>query len=236
MSQSPGHPPRHVYIFWMSLLALVIALCLFLFGVDMEAIRRGQGTMTSTAILPIYASRSGIVQFPEARDNGLGGQLVSGSFLEGGARLLNIMDHDRAFPEMVPNNKFSWQLLELLVVNGQRVRQDDKIAVLVAYDKSHLKIRELCARIEIEEKQFGSVRPGQSVRLNSPIFPSRSFGYASGLVNRIDPIPIVAPGGIRKFVVWVDITESPFELPLESTIHADIIIGKQSVYQIILDH
>ncbi|MCE9533032.1 MAG: HlyD family secretion protein [Planctomycetes bacterium] len=227
MTKPLPRPPRHLHVFGLSLMLIVGILVLFLFGVKMEATAPATGVATSTQIVTIRAPKSGFVRLKPS--------LTPGTFFDGSEETsLHRPESDMPIP--VPRSSSRWMLLELPVADGQRVAEGDVLATLVPVEPESGNMLGTVIRLEIDEKNAGSVAPGQEVRLMSNMYHHRTHGMAKGIIDRLDPQGVAGPNGTRFFHAWVRVTENPFPLKLGSSFRAEIVTGKKPTFQIILEH
>lgn len=135
----------------------------------------------------------------------------------------------------VPARGERWMTLEVRVAPDQAVQPGDVMATIVPIDPETHRPRQLLARLQVDEKHVGEVHPEQNVRLYSNMYNARLHGCATALVQRLEPWGEALPGGGRCFYALAPITETPVSLPLGSTFKAEVIIGRKSVYRIILE-
>ncbi|MCS6850620.1 MAG: HlyD family secretion protein [Gemmataceae bacterium] len=139
----------------------------------------------------------------------------------------------------VPNQREAWMCVEVPVRSGQAVDPGDLIATVVPIDPSSRQPLDLVADLAVEERHWGDVRPGQTVRIFSNVFNHRIHGIVEGRVQRLDPWGRPADDGTdeeREFRARALIGAAPFALPLGSTVKAEIVVGPKPVYRIILEH
>lgn len=136
----------------------------------------------------------------------------------------------------VPETHSRWLVLEVRVSNLQAVAPGDPVAVLVPIDpRTHQPIN-LVARLDVDEKHWGALAPSQSVRLRSAVHSHRLHGHAEGQIERLEPAGKAGTNGERRFHAVAPITAAPFVLPIGSSFHADVVVGRKRVYRIILEH
>jgi hypothetical protein len=227
-----------LHVFGLSLLLIVGALVLFLFGVRMEAVAPAIGVVTSPQIVTIRATKSGIIE--KAGSPTVNVAPDSDTFLQGGTEIARIRPIGDANPKAaasvrLPADFPSWLVLEVHFADGQRIQDGDPIVTVFPLSAEGAAIHHP-VRLEIDEKNFGAIEPGQEVRMTSNMFPHRSHGAAKGVIDRVEPMGVAGPNGSRKFHAWVRVTESPFELKLGSSVKAEVIVGRKKTYQIILEH
>jgi HlyD family secretion protein len=219
------------------LLLIVGALVVFLFGVRMESTAPATGVVTSPHIITLRASKAGILEMAASI-----GRLEPNSDrpITGGteiARIRTMGDSNPAavVPVQLPGDFAQWIVLEVHAGDGQRVEEGDSIATMcpIAVDSGVVYGQ---VRLEIDEKNFGAIAPGQQVRLTSNMFSHRTHGIAKGVIERLEPLGVESPNGGRKFYAWVKVVDRPFELKLGSSLKAEVIVGNKKTWQIILEH
>jgi len=135
-----------------------------------------------------------------------------------------------------PASGACWLVTAVRVAPLQKVDAGDVLAVIVAADPvTHLPT-DLVARLDVDERHWANVAPGQTVRLSSNSFNPRLFGHAQARIDRLEPLGEAQPSGERVFHALAAITQSPFVLPLGSSFQAEVLAGKKPVYRIILEH
>lgn len=134
-----------------------------------------------------------------------------------------------------PSRGERWMALEVRVKPDQAVQPGDVLTTIVPIDPETHRPRQLIARLQVDEKHAGEVHPDQSVRLYSNMYNPRLHGYATALVKRVEPWGEPLPSGGRCFHAVAPIEESPVSLPLGSTFKAEVVVGRKSVYRIILE-
>jgi hypothetical protein len=232
-----ARPPRHLHVFGISLLLIVGALVLFLFGVRMEAIAPATGVVTSPQIVTIRAAKSGII---EKAGSPVNIAPDSDTFLQGGTEIAQIRPIGDTNPKAMTAVRLaadfpSWLVLEVHFADGQRIQEGDPIVTVYPMSADGAVVHHP-VRLEIDEKNFGAIEPGQEVRMTSNMFSHRSHGVAKGVIERLEPMGVGGPNGGRKFHAWVKVKDSPFELKLGSSVKAEVIVGRKKTYQIILEH
>ena len=244
MTKPPPKRSRHLHIFFISLVLIVATLGIFLFGVRMEDTAAGKGIITSARVVDVRAPKAGHVEFDPTKSIAPGSTIVSG--LHQGETVADktaiaTIDQTPILLDPVPTGATEeptrhWEILEVLVRPGQQVAQGEVIARLVEVNPASHSILEPFVRLDVEEKNFGELAPGQDVRLYSNMYHHRVHGVARGKVERLEPSGEPGPNGARIFHAWVVITESPFPLKLGSSVRAEVIVGRKPTYQIILEH
>jgi hypothetical protein len=136
----------------------------------------------------------------------------------------------------VPDGADNWLVLEVRAAPQQAVSPGDVIATLVPLDPQTRQPRDLLARLEVEEKHWGSLAPGQTVRLRSAVHSHRLHGEAEARIERLEPWGAPADNGACRFHALAPVTAAPFALPIGSSFHAEVVIGRKRVYRIILEH
>jgi len=214
---SLGHLRRLSITLAIIVAALVTALTAF----PMNATVSAPGLVTSPDLIEIRASRSGIFALEAGMEPGTVRAPESPFARVGGERL--------SFPALDTGR---WQVVEAPVASGESVAVGQILVRMVPVDPE----RRQAVRLEIGETQVGDVSVGQPVRLASKMWPPRVHGYATGVVSRLEPMGLEGERNVRKFVVHVDITASPFALRLGSGVKADIVTGRKPAWRIILEH
>ncbi len=136
----------------------------------------------------------------------------------------------------VPETAERWLVLEVDVKPLQAVVPGDRIAVLVPIDPRTRQPTNLVARLDVAEKHWGSLAPGQRVRLRSMVHSHRLHGHAEGRIERLEPAAQTGADGSRCFHALAPVSSAPFALPIGSSFHADVVVGRKRVYRIILEH
>lgn len=136
----------------------------------------------------------------------------------------------------VPAGEDRWLAVEVRAAPNQAVQAGDVLAVIVPIDAAARQPRDLIAVLDVEEDRFGDVRVDQDVRICSGVFNQRLFGVATGKIERVAPLANVDGNGKRHFQVQAVVTQAPFAMPLGSTVKAEIVVGRKTVYRIILEH
>jgi hypothetical protein len=233
LSKPLPRPPRHLHVFGVSLLLIVAALAFFLFGVKLEATVAATGIVESPRTLTIRAPRAGII---ESASSPARLEPNADAPLDGGADIATIRPSDDGSPIRVQLGKDApyWLLLQVHFADGQRIQEGDSIVTvqpLASGDETRFPVR-----LEIDERQFGSVEVGQDVRIYSNMYHHRTHGVAKGTIERLEPLGSEGPNGSRVFFAWARVTDSPFPLKLGSSARAEIVTGKKPTFQIILEH
>jgi hypothetical protein len=136
----------------------------------------------------------------------------------------------------VPPTSERWLVLEVRAKPLQAVAAGDPIAVLVPIDpRTHQPIN-LIARLDVDEKHWGPLAVGQPVRLRSAVHSHRLHGQAEGQIDRLEPCGEAGPNSERRFHAVAPIVQTPFALPIGSSVQADVVVGRKRVYRIILEH
>ena len=128
-----------------------------------------------------------------------------------------------------------WMAVQVRVAPLQAVQAGDVIATVVPIDPQTGRPRELIARLDLDEKHCGDVRPGQAVRLYSAMHNHRLHGCAEARLERLEPWGDPGADGQRRFHGLAPVTHTPFALPLGSSFKAEIVVGRKPVYRIILE-
>lgn len=165
-------------------------------------------------------------------------RLKPGDVLWPGQMLASVRDDQVPLPRhelRVPPHGERWMVLESRVAPDQAVQPGDVIATIVPIDAATGQPRDLIARLQVDEKHFGEVQPEHSVRLYSNMYNSRLHGFATAQVERLEPWGEALPGGRRCFYAVAPLLDTPVPLPMGSTFKAEIVVGRKSVYRIILE-
>lgn len=136
----------------------------------------------------------------------------------------------------VPESHPTWQAVAVHVAPLQSVAAGDLLAVLVPWDASAGKARDLVVRLKIDESHLADIAPGQTVRLVSNVYNQRLYGTGEAIIDRIEPWGEHSPDGRRRFTAVAHLREGTFTPPLGSTCRAEIVVGRKLVYRIILEH
>jgi hypothetical protein len=238
---------RHLLLFFVSLVVLVAALAVFLFGIKMEDTAPGKGIISTTRMTDVRAPKSGRVQFHQSFPIGstgvfplrVGETLPEGAqiaMIESGSENPGVIRLGLAPPGAPPSEGRRWEVVEVPVQPGQKVAEGDIIARLLEVNATTGELLEPMVRLAIEEKYFSEVAAGQEVRIYSNMHHHRIHGVAKGKIDRLEPAGEPGPNGTRVFHAWVTITESPFHLKLGGSVRAEVILGRKPTYQVILEH
>jgi len=87
------------------------------------------------------------------------------------------------------------------------------------------------AKIRIPEDSVGKVEVGQRVRISSPAYPYRLYGYADGKLVFLGESVIREPASAYSLGI-VQVEESPFPLKNGATVRAEIITDRLSPFQL----
>jgi hypothetical protein len=136
----------------------------------------------------------------------------------------------------VPESGNLWLTLETRVVPLQAVNAGDVVAVIVPVDPQTRQPLDLVARLDVDEKHWGHLAAGQTVRLKSGIHNHRLHGHAEARIERLEPSGEAGPDGERRFHARAPITTAPFVMPIGSSFQAEVLVGRKPVYRIILEH
>ncbi len=135
-----------------------------------------------------------------------------------------------------PDTARCWLVLEVLVSPLQQVNAGDVLARIVPADPATHEPLDLVARLEVDERHWASVKVGEEVRLASALHNPRLAGHAEAKIERLEPWGERGPDEGRRFHALAPITKAPFTMPLGSSFHAEISIGRKPVYRVILEH
>jgi hypothetical protein len=136
----------------------------------------------------------------------------------------------------VPDSGNLWLTLETPVVPLQSVSAGDVVAVIVPADPQTHQPLDLVARLDVDERHWGQLAPGQTVRLKSGVHNHRLHGHAEARIERLEPAGEAGTDGERRFHARAPITAAPFAMPIGSSFQAEVIVGRKPVYRIILEH
>jgi len=115
---------------------------------------------------------------------------------------------------------------------GEPVQRGELVLLLTPDDRRRVVFR-------VPERDSVKVRPGQPVRIYSPLFPYRQYGVAEGEVYMVgnwaesvgaNPVG----GGGPSYEVRVYVTDAPYTLPLGSSVQGEITVGKKQIFRILL--
>jgi hypothetical protein len=136
----------------------------------------------------------------------------------------------------VPASGRLWQAVNAPAVPQQVVQPGDVVAVVVPLDPETRRPRDLLARLEIDEKYWGEVAPGQAVRIYSTMYNPRLYGHAEAVIERLEPWGEEGTNGRRRFRAVAPITAAPFQLWLGSSFKGEVVLGKKRVCRLILEN
>jgi hypothetical protein len=136
----------------------------------------------------------------------------------------------------VPDSGSLWLAVNVPVAPQQAVQPGDLIAAVVPLDPETHRPRDLVARLEIDEKHWGEVEPGQTIRLYSTMYNPRLHGHAEARIERLEPWGEEGSNGRRRFHAVAAITDAPFALWLGSSFKGEVVLGKKRVYRLILEN
>lgn len=134
-----------------------------------------------------------------------------------------------------PQTRDPWLVLKTFTTPLQAVKPGDAVALIAPLDPRSRRPRELLAVLDIDEKHAGEIEPGQALRLYSSMYNQRLHGHAEGVVERLEPLAEVGPGGERRFRAIAKVTASPYALRPGSSFRGEIVIGRKPVYRVILE-
>lgn len=136
----------------------------------------------------------------------------------------------------VPESGQLWMTVQVSVVSMQAVQAGDPIVSLVPIDPQTKRPRDLIARLEIDEKHWSEVTPGQAVRIYSTMYNPRLHGHAAARIDHLEPCGEESGTGQRRFRATATVTDAPFDLWLGSSFKGEVVLGKKRVYRIILEN
>jgi hypothetical protein len=230
-------PPRrfrHLTIFSICLGLLLLALAIFLFAVNIEHTASGTGVVTSEIHQEWLAPTAGTVQLIP---NGFRSFEVG--TIRAAGPLLELTSPNRPGLIFQPPSRFEapfWMISESRIRDGETVTSLQSLLTVVPVSDELGNLHCPLIRAEFDEKQFGSIRPGQKVRVKSLIYSPRTYGYAEGAVATLRPVARESPTGSRKFQVEIGIVRSPFPLLLGSSVEVEVILGRKETFRVILEH
>lgn len=84
----------------------------------------------------------------------------------------------------------------------------------------------------VDERNVDLVQSGARVRMQSGVFDGPLDGYVYGVVDWIAPeaVPASVSGEMPRWELEITVTDSPYDLPLGSSLQAEIIIGQRSLW------
>ena len=134
-----------------------------------------------------------------------------------------------------PEQGGGWLVVDVPVKPGQAVQPGERVAAIVPVDPETNQVKGLEVRLAVDERHWGDVAVGQTVRLKSGVHSSRLHGVALAQIERLEPQG--EPGAEeRRFHAVARVTAAPYALPLGSSCRAEIVVGRKLVYRIILEH
>jgi multidrug resistance efflux pump len=95
-------------------------------------------------------------------------------------------------------------------------------------------------KLSMGEEKIKRVAPGQVVIMRPLSIPWFKYGYARGVVLEVSPEPsgpeeeATAPSQQRSYKALVEVTETPTELALGSTVNADVILRHRPLWCVFL--
>lgn len=245
---APPRPANIVRVLSLSLGIVVLALVGALFGVPMEAAAPATGVVTSSHLIELRARQSGLVDLKlHPGDELKPGQWIATVRPD---ELPRINDYLREFlpewsrePIQPPESQVisapaefeCWLVLDIRAAPGQRVEAGDLIASIVPIDPVSKKPRDLCVRLEFNERHFGQVSVGQPVRLSSIMYNNRLFGRAAGRIERLEPAGSERADGGRVFYAIAQVEQAPFEMKIGSSVTAEVVTGRRKLVRVILE-
>lgn len=249
----PPNRAKYVRIFGVSLIVIVAALVYFLFGVSMEATVPATGVLKAKDQLHLRAPHAGVIELGWYEGEGFH-KLTTGDHVWPGQVLASIRTTAPGvgqppagwatslppgatqFALRAPKLHVRWQVLKVNAEAGAAIAAGDVVATLAPIDPHTHEPLDVIAQLAIAEQDSKELVIGQKVRLQSNVYQSRLHGFAEGTLLSIDPVAEVHPDGNRYFHAAAAITQAPFPLRLGSSVTGKVVIGRKSVYQIILEH
>jgi hypothetical protein len=139
-------------------------------------------------------------------------------------------------PVVIPRDHALWQVLKVHVENHALVSTGSPVLTVAPIDPESQQPLDVEAHLQVAEELSHELAVGQDVHLFSNVFASRLHGHADARLTRIGPLAEPQGDGKRYFNVVAAVTASPFPLRLGSGVSAKIILGKKTVYRLILEH
>jgi hypothetical protein len=137
---------------------------------------------------------------------------------------------------LVPKQHALWQVLKVHAEPLAMVGAGQPLVTVAPIDPDTHEPVEVLAHLEIAEEVCAELEIGQVVRLSSNVFSPRLYGAAEGKLLVIEPLAEMHADGKRYFHATAVVTQSPFPLRLGSSVSGKIIVGRKTVYRIILEH
>jgi hypothetical protein len=137
---------------------------------------------------------------------------------------------------VVPPKHLLWQVLKVHVEPTSFVKAGDAVAMIVPVDAATKEPKDVYVDLTVNERSFGEVQKGEAVRIYSNIYNRRLHGYAEATVTSVSLLAVKLDKGGRGFHAKAVVTESPFRLPLGSTVQGQIVTGRKQVYRLILEN
>lgn len=135
-----------------------------------------------------------------------------------------------------PQTHDLWQVLKIHVEDNAPVHVGTLLVTLAPiHPKSHQPLN-VIANLLINEEHIQEMEEGQDVHLYSNVYNSRLHGHAEAKLLRIHPLGETQADGKICFHAVAAVTHSPFPLRLGSSVTAKIVLGKKTVYRLILEH
>lgn len=235
-------PYRHLQIFSVCLGLLVVVLGVFLFAVKIEQTAIGNGVVYGGGAREIFAPVTGRIRISTGEDLMYFPDLRPGTIGSDSQRLLEIEPSARKSPIVVyPIDSGARQDLPFMIAEsdihpGDLVQAGQKLATIIPLRSGEGDLLLPMVRAEFNEKQFGGVKVGQSVRVRSNMFLSRTHGHAEGIISSVRPTSVAGQSGGRKFVAEVTVNRSPFPLLHGSSVEVEVILGRKETFRVILEH
>lgn len=115
--------------------------------------------------------------------------------------------------------------------NGMKPVKGDRLAKIAVQNGRYR------VRTYLNQRNYDLVRAGMPARMESEVFNSILEGYIRGTVIRVgkdsnyDYSNAVSDA---SYEVWIEVKENPYPLLLGSTVKVDILMGKASIWEILL--
>lgn len=115
--------------------------------------------------------------------------------------------------------------------NGMKPAKGDRLAKIAVLNGRYR------VRTYLNQRNYDLVRLGMPARMESEVFNSVLEGYIRGEVTRIGKdsnYDYSKELSNASYEVWIEVKESPYPLLLGSTVSVDILMGKASLWEILL--
>lgn len=115
--------------------------------------------------------------------------------------------------------------------NGMKPGKGDRLAKIAVPNGQYR------VRTYMNQRNYDLVRTGMPARMESEVFNSILEGYIRGTVSRVGKdsnYDYSNEVSEASYEVWITVKESPYPLLLGSTVKVDILMGKASLWEILL--